>query len=64
MIVYPYHIHAAGLCITGARPWLRRYGWTIADLRHGRITTQMLRDTGDALGIRVAVAAESDHGRK
>ncbi len=60
-VIKPQHMRAAGRCVPQSLVWLRRHGWTMADVRHGKITAQMLRDTGDALVMDVASAAEKEN---
>ncbi|MCO1336745.1 hypothetical protein MO867_20670 [Microbulbifer sp. OS29] len=66
LVIKPHHIHLAGLCITGARPWFAHHKIEMADLRRGRITTETLAATGDALAQRVIDAArkEDEDGRQ
>ncbi|MCO1335460.1 hypothetical protein MO867_14065 [Microbulbifer sp. OS29] len=66
LVIKPHHIHLAGLCITGARPWFAHHNLSMSDLRAGRITTATLASTGDALAQRVIDAAhrEAQDGRE
>lgn len=59
-LVYPRHIHAAGLCMSGARAWFKRHGIAFEDCRRGLLTAQRVEATGDALGLRVAAIARED----
>lgn len=64
--IYPRHIRAAGLCMSGARQWFIKYGMTFEACRRGQVTAEMLEATGDALGQRVADTARREvaNGRK
>lgn len=66
VVIWPRHIHAAGLCITpGARTWCKRHGIAFEDLRRGKVMATDLERIGDALGLRVAaVAREEADGRQ
>lgn len=60
MIARVQHIRAANLCTRGARVWFRNRGWSWTDFLRDGLPVERLRETGDALAMRVADAAEKD----
>ncbi|MEH6784116.1 MAG: hypothetical protein V7688_09550 [Alcanivorax jadensis] len=66
VVVYPRHIRAAGLCMSGARRWFPQYGMTFEACRRGEVTVEMLEATGDQFALQVAEIArqEVNDGRK
>ena len=49
---------ALGYCNAGLRRWFPRDGVTFEDFREQGVSTAWLRDTGDAMAIRLAEYAE------
>jgi len=63
VIVHMRHVRAMKGCSRGARAFCERHGidWS-AFLKEG-IPASRLRVTGDAMAIRLAEIAETEHGR-
>jgi hypothetical protein len=58
--VYSRHMRALGYCARGTRQFFRRHGLDYLDfVRHG-IDASALRNTGDAMALRVVNLAEGN----
>ena len=68
VVIYPRHIRAAGLCMSGARRWFPRHGMTFEACRRGEVTADMLDATGDTFAAQVSALARQEmevtNGRK
>ncbi len=58
------HIHAAGFCSRGGRPWFARHGLDWGRMVIDGIPASVLDATGDALAHKVTEIARKAYGRQ
>lgn len=63
MLVLHRHLRELGYCNRGARAFFQKHGLSWADFLRQGIPAERLKETRDAMAMKVIQQARTDHGR-